>query len=122
MKPLLLLSSFILLANIFDVAAQETPLTLLACDDQISWCDMQGNTVLPTPAEIKQQCELYPSSCRNGEPIELADSGCVDTNGWLNYCTDAGKLREPTPAEIEESNIGNSPCTETTSGLLNKCQ
>jgi hypothetical protein len=86
-------------------AAQGT--VIAACDDQVSWCDLEGQTVPPGPEQISQQCELFPNSCSQGKPLELADSGCVE-DSWRNFCTDQGKLRDPTPSELENLNLGIS--------------
>lgn len=97
--------------------AQEAS-TVWACDDQKSWCDKSGNVVAPTPVEIAEQCNRYPSSCKNRAPIQLADSGCVDPEGWGNYCTDQGKLRDPTAEEI----YANEHCGETIDGVTYTCE
>jgi hypothetical protein len=86
-------------------AQDATSEAIAACDDQIFWCDLDGNTVHPGAAQISQQCDLFPSSCSDGRPVELADSGCIE-DSWRNFCTDLGKLRDPTPAEMENLELG----------------
>jgi len=98
--------------------AQSTRAFIWSCDDQISWCDQQGGVVPPPAPALAEQCNRYPGTCKNGQPTELADSGCVDPEGWMNYCTDQGKLRDPTPAEVEHM----ERCGETIDGVYYQCQ
>jgi hypothetical protein len=106
MRALLMLSVLALMSNPTSAQSSSTDI-ISACDDQVSWCDLGGHTVPAGPAQIRQQCELFPRSCNEGQPLELADSGCVEDN-WRNFCTDNGKLRDPTPAEIESLDFGIS--------------
>jgi hypothetical protein len=89
-----------------------------ACDDQKLWCDTNGKVVPPSPAKLTEQCTRYPSTCKNGKPVRLADSGCVDPEGWVNYCTDDGRLRPPTAAE----QYYMEHCGETIDGEYYQCE